>query len=266
MASIKQRKQTSRPGYTLLEMLTVRPRSGRKVTLPGYTLLEMLISVAIFSGLVILILAVFVRTTGSAARVSVLREKSEAARSAIARVTNDFRYVYFDKQITFGDPADNGWKFTGFYFINDSGYNDIVMLLKYPKSTDQQLVLKRYSTTSDSLSPESRVIKVREFRGCKIEDVANVPTIYQSRCDNYGTSTYQTILDEGYVLDNNINKPIFSGVRPYDPAFPNITGYLKLSMNLKSIDYLKKLCGAADMPDGACYKVETVLTAEGIRS
>ncbi|QQG50008.1 MAG: hypothetical protein HZB70_00260 [Candidatus Berkelbacteria bacterium] len=259
-------RETKLPGYTLLEMLTVSGQRPRKVALPGYTLLEMLISVAIFSGLVILILAVFVRTTGSAARVSVLREKSEAARSAIARITNDFRYIYYDKQITLGDPGDNGWKFTGFYFINDAGFNDVVMLLKHPKATDQQLVFKRYSTTSDSLSPESRAIKVREFRGCKIELINGVPTVYLSRCDNFATAEYQSMLDEGYVLNNDINKPIFNGVRPNDPVFSNITGYLRISMNFKSIDYLKKLCGSTEIPDGACYKVETVLTAEGVRS
>jgi prepilin-type N-terminal cleavage/methylation domain-containing protein len=102
------------------------------MTKPGFTLLEMLISVAIFSGLVILILAVFVRTASSQARVSVLREKSEAARSAIGRITNDFQYLYLEKSITLGDGDNNeiNRTFKGF-FLPTTNF-DLAMIRNIP--------------------------------------------------------------------------------------------------------------------------------------
>jgi type II secretory pathway pseudopilin PulG len=227
-------------------------------------LLEMLIAVAIFSGLVIMILGIFIRTTSSSARVNVLREKSEAARSAISRITNDFRYIYYDSPITLGDPANQNHRFTGYYFIKAAGFDDLVMVLRYPGATDQQLVVKRYSTTSDSLLPQSRSLTVREWRDCQLENISGVPTMFIGNCANYDSTAYQAVLGDQFVLDNDISKPIFSGVEPGNTGF-STTPYLRIALNLKPVDYADTLCDEDGVPLGSCYKVETSLGAGGLR-
>lgn len=228
---------------------------------PGYTLLEMLVSVAIFSGLVILILGVFVRSTSSAAKVSVLREKSEVARSAMASIANDFRYIYYDKEITLGDAGDQNYHFLGYYFISAFGFNDIAMLLKYPNSTDNQLVFKRYQTAN--VTANSRALRVLELRGCKIEVENNIPKVYLTRCDNAADWNFNPVLPNGFVLDNDVANPAFSGLKPE----PNqlVKAYAKIRLNVKPVDFSSKLCSDTTLPIGSCYKVETILTAGSLR-
>lgn len=225
---------------------------------PGFTLLEMLISVAIFSGLVILILSIFVRTASSQARVNVLREKSEVARSAMSRIKNDFQYLFMDKAVTLGDPGDNGRIVKGYYFDNSAGGNDLVMLLKYPNKTVNQLVYKRYSTENTGGASRSRSLSVREVRDCRLDQSDG--KLYVSRCGDFANSTSsQSVLPEGYLLDD---RSVFSGLEP--DANPLRTGFLKLALNIKPAEYEAAYCSASSVPDGACYKVETILTAGGI--
>lgn len=227
---------------------------------PGYTLLEMLISVAIFSGLVILILAVFVRTTSSSARVNVLREKSEVARSAMGQVTNDFHYIYKTKPINLLNGEGALPSFTGYSFETRGGSNTLVLALKYPNTTDEQFVVKRYIT--NTITPESRYLKIREYRGCTLQAGKTVDTVDLQSCDNFSTSLDQPVLPDDFVLDNNINVPIFSGAVINPKAS---TGYLKIALTLKPTDYQNVLCGAKEVASNICYKVETILGAGGLR-
>lgn len=228
------------------------------MTRPGFTLLEMLISVAIFSGLVILILSIFVRTASSQARVNVLREKSEIARSAISRIKNDFQYLYMDKEVTLGDPADGGKVLKGYYFIDTAGFDDVAMLLRYPNKTTDQLVYKRYTTENTGGVSRSRTLRVREVRDCKLDPVDG--KLYLTRCGDYANSiTPQSILPDGFFLDD---RQVFSGLEA--AANPLRTGFLKMSLNIKPSDYENSYCSASSVPDGTCYKVETILTAGGI--
>lgn len=227
---------------------------------PGFTLLEMLVSVAIFSGLVVLILAVFVRTASSQARVNVLREKSEVARSTMARLTNDFQYLYKEKPVTLGDPVDLNKTFSGFYLIDGSGFDDVGMVLKYPNKTDSQLVFKRYRTqnTGGTTASRSRTIDVREFRDCRFDPVDG--KMYLTRCGGYAQSpVYSKVLPDGYLLDD---RPIFTGLEP-NPASQR-TGFLKIALTIKSADFESVFCASSAVPKGTCYKVETVLTAGGV--
>ncbi len=229
------------------------------MTKPGFTLLEMLISVAIFSGLVILILSIFVRTASSQARVNVLREKSEVARSAMSRIKNDFQYLYMDKAVTLGDPGDNGRVFKGYYIDNSTGSNDVVMLLKYPNKGDGQFVYKRYSTERTGVASRSRTFNIREFRDCSVDANGNLFLTTTTSACRFNSVTNQSVLPEGYLLDD---RTVFSGLEP--DANPLRTGFLKLALNIKPAEYEAAYCSASSVPDGACYKVETILTAGGI--
>jgi prepilin-type N-terminal cleavage/methylation domain-containing protein len=226
----------------------------------GYTLLEMLISVAIFSGLVILILAVFVRTTSSSARVSVLREKSEVARSAMSQISNDFSYIYNDKSLLLLEGAGEPFEFTGYAFENTGGSNNLVLALQYPATSNEQFVVKRYLT--DTVVPESRYLKVKEYRGCLLESGAVADTVRLESCDNYAIASEQSVLPDSFFLDNDIIAPAFSGA----PIMPQAsTGYLKISLNIKPAEYQDELCDSPEVPVGSCYKVETILGAGGLR-
>jgi hypothetical protein len=70
--------------------------------------------------------------------------------------------------------------------------------------------------------------------------------------------TAQSILPDGYLLDD---RTVFSGLEP--DANPLRTGYLKMAFNIKPTDYEDQYCTASSVPDGSCYKVETILTAGG---
>ena len=220
------------------------------MTKPGFTLLEMLISVAIFSGLVILILSIFVRTASSQARVNVLREKSEVARSAISRIKNDFQYIYMEKPVTLVDMSGAESVFKGYYF---TGFNDLVMLLKYPNKGETGYAFKRYTTEKDGTN-FSRTLKVREFRDCEFIN----GKFRLDSCD-YDSGMSMSLLPDGYYIDD---RTVFSGLEPDEN--PLSTGYIKLALNIKPAEYVKQYCNHPSVPDGACYKVETILTAGGI--
>lgn len=221
---------------------------------PGFTLLEMLVSVAIFSGLVILILAIFVRTASSQARVNVLREKSEVARSAMAQVTGDFQYLYLEKTITLVDLDDSNQLLKGFHLINKAGFDGVGMVLRYPNKTDSQLVYKRYQTENTGRGSRSRSLTVREFRDCRL---APADTLDLQQCGDYSNSIgYRTVLPTGFLLDD---QPVFTGLEPENKSL--LTGFLRVAYNIKPADLANTLCQNAN---GSCYKVETILTAGGV--
>lgn len=217
----------------------------------GFTLLEMLISIAIFSGLMILILGVFVRTASSQARVNVVREKSQAARVAINQITTDFQNIYY-KPVTLGDPVNNNYQFTGYYFSSDV----LHFLIKLPNKSDNELVFKSYSSTAVGGNNSSRSLEVREFRGCRITDDGKLYlTQGPSKCTGSGNAAYRSLLPSGYVLDNRL--PLFSGLYPNQD--PPRTGFLNIALAVKAEEYVSQLCSA--LTTGTCYKVQTTLTA-----
>jgi len=231
------------------------------MTKAGFTLLEMLISVAIFSGLVILILSVFVRTASSQARVNVLREKSEVARSAMNRVTNDFQYLYLDHTVTIrdGDTAEQNKRFKGFF--SPSLGHQVSLLLRYPNKTgDNQLVYKRYRAENTGGGSKSQSFSVREYRDCTLLDSGTDKEMYLERCAT-DSGDYHSVLPEGFLLDDRVSEQVFTVLEPdFNPVR---TGYLKVALNIKPAEFINSFC--ASTTKGTCYKVETILTAGGIR-
>ncbi len=226
----------------------------------GFTLLEMLISVAIFSGLVILILSIFVRTASSQARVNVLREKSEVARSAMSRITNDFQYL-FTEPVTVVD-GQNRTPVDGFALPGGGG-DDVVFVLKYPNRTDQELVYKRYESQPIG-SDRLRSLTVQEIRGCRL---SNGEIRLQSCSGHRDGEVKRSILPEGFYLDDiRDTQTPFTGRVTNRTDRGSGTGYLKVALTIRpSEDYRSFLCMNSNVPTGHCYKVETVLTAGGLR-
>lgn len=221
-------------------------RTSRK---PGYTLLEMLIAVTIFSGLLILILGTFARSASSSARVSILREKSEVARSVMSQITNEFRYVYFDANFQENPttPLERGYYFK-------SGGSGLVMVLRFPGSNTDQLVRKEYSLVTDGSSAR---LMAMENRGCRLNgSVLN--------CETGAGRANLDVLPSSYVLNHDpINQPVFSGREPEPTVVNAPTGFLKLQLAVKNKDYSQTLCSA--LPVGTCFKVETILAAGDVR-
>jgi len=216
----------------------------------GYTLLELLISVSIFSGLVILILGTFVRSTSSSAQVSVLREKSEVARSLMSQVKNDFHYVY----MTDFKDTSNGPTYRGYHV----GADQLIMLLRFPNGTDNQLVRKEYTASAiPGSQSKSADFMLKESRNCSLDQnkLLNCPL-------NNGIDSV-SILPEGFVLNyDQLNEPVFGGLN-VDTTIPTApTGYLKVQLTIKPSDHLAEYC--AEVEKGTCYKVETILAAGNI--
>lgn len=224
---------------------------------PGFTLLEMLISVAIFSGLVILILAIFVRTASSQARVNTLREKSEIARSAMASLTNDFQYAYYDREVVVLNRF-NGGAIHGFHVET----NTVGLLLRYPNKSESDLVFKQYRARPIGGS-KSAQLEVEEFRGCTVQPNGQLQLENDCR-DSANTNGYRQILPNGFLLDDRgASNPIFSGLSA-DPDSA-LTGYAKIALTIKPADFGDYNCHQSSVvPAGTCYKVETILTAGGV--
>lgn len=223
---------------------------------PGFTLLEMLISVAIFSGLVILILSIFVRTASSQAKVNVLREKSEVARSVISRIRNDFQYVYYGREVFVLNRFNDG-DMSGFHVEP----NTVAFLLRYPNKGENDLVFKQYRVRSGNAASRSYDLEFEEFRGCAVQPNGQLHLENDCR-DASNTNGYRSVLPDNFLLDYRNLQPVFSGISP-DPD-TTVTGYLKLAMNFKPAEFDLLNCGTASVPLGTCYKVETILTAGGI--
>src|SRR5579864_6205111 len=67
---------------------------------PGYTLVELLVSVLIFSGIIVLAIAAFARSVNSGTRSNTVRAQVEAARSTIDQLTNDMHYADMTDQVS----------------------------------------------------------------------------------------------------------------------------------------------------------------------
>ncbi len=224
-------------------------------TRPGFTLLEMLISVAIFSGLVILILSIFVRTASSQARVSTLREKSEVARSAMSSLTNDFQYAYHGREVVVLNRF-NGGAINGFRVET----NTVGLLLRYPNKSETDLVFKQYRARPIGGS-KSAQLEVEEFRGCAVQPNGQLQLENDCR-DSANTNGYRQILPDGFLLDDRTSYPVFSGLSP-DPDSA-LTGYAKIELTIKPADFSDYNCHQSAVPVGTCYKVGTILTAGGV--
>lgn len=211
----------------------------------GFSLLEMLIAVTIFSGLIILVVATFARSAGSSARVTVLREKTAAAQQVVDQLTTDFRFIYTAK--SFKDHSNANPVSRGYYFADNR--DRLVLLLKFPGSTEEDLVRKEYWVNGSGASAD---LQVHEERSCRLVGTQNNLTCQQI---NQG---YQSVLADGFVLD--YQPPSFQG-QLIDSSPNSLTGYLTLRFTLKPVDSQAQSCQS--LPTGTCYSIETTISAGG---
>lgn len=214
--------------------------------LRGYTLIEMLISVTIFSGLLIIVLGVVATSSSSSAKVSILREKSQAARALIDQISNDFRYA--DTSISLkveNDPTEYG----GYYTTSER----LVMAMHLP-NTDKNTGLVRKEYNIKSFNGRTTVT-LKEGRGCKAVDYLDFNNCAQQSIE---TDT----LSSAYVLSREA--PSFSsefgGLMVGEN--PAITPFVSLVFTIKPSD-LTQPCSEAD--SGTCYKVSTAINAGATR-
>lgn len=212
----------------------------------GYTLIEMLISVTIFSGLLIIVLGVVATSSSSSAKVSVLREKSQAARALIDQISNDFRYVDTSVSLKVGnDPT----QYKGFFQTSEQ----LVMAMHLPNTDkDVELVRKEYSI---KLFNGRNTVTLKEGRGCKAADYLNFDTCTQE-------STETDVISSAYVLSQEApNFPSeFGGLMVGENS--QITPFVSLVFTIKPTDLIQP-CSEAD--SGTCYKVSTTINVGGLR-
>ncbi len=221
----------------------------------GFTLLELLISVTIFSGLVIIVLGGFARSASSTAKTALLREKNQTARTLIDQVTTDFEFIDTTREVV---DIDTTTHLRGFAL--EGGGDDLVMLLHYPTAPDNQYVRKEYKVTFLSNDSARLTLTLNEHRDCSVAGT-------QLNCT--GPTGGGDLLNSRYALNNDTNSAFetkFSGLVPASAVSQNppVNGYLSISLTVKPLEYKNIPCSSGSgqqVPGGVCYKVETTLNA-----
>lgn len=205
---------------------------------PGYTLLELLVSIAIFSGVMIMALGAFARSANSTAVSNVSREKAEAARSLIDQISNDFRYISTDAAPPGCPAASKGFCVNPAAFV--SVPSSVSMLLKFPGQ--DTYVVKSYYVTN---SPHT--VRQIESRGCQLAAL--------NLCQPLVANS-NTILDSKYLLegDSVLGQAVFSG----RAETANDSGYLGINLVLQPKTATD--CDAA----GTCFELTTTLVPGAI--
>lgn len=211
----------------------------------GYTLIEMLISVTIFSGLLIIVLGTVASSSGSSAKVSVLRDKSQSARSLIDQISNDLRYA--DTSAEFKEGATH---YRG-YAIELSNTH-LVIALKLPNADpNKPLVRKDYEikTINNRLT-----ITLKEGRKCLITASPNLIL----ECDQNSTNSID-LLSSAYEL-NHVRPTFpseFGGLNVIDAEQPPqpISPFVSMVFTLKPVGFTT----ACNLDPGTCYKVSTTV-------
>lgn len=190
----------------------------------GFTLIELLVAVTIFSGLVILAIGAFARSAISSERTDALRDKTQAARSVIDQIGNDFRYVYID---------NNKQE----HFSYSDTTKELKLTLRYP---DDSLVLKTYQYDFSA-----GTIKVGETR-CPNK-------LSLLGCENYPTAS-QVMLDPGYLVVSPTPEDVFKVV----PSSATVKGYLVIAITIKPVDATQVTeLSHCDANPGICYTLQT---------
>lgn len=237
-------------------------------TQPAYTLLELLIAVSIFSALIILCVGIFARTVSSSVKANVSRQKTEAARSVVDQISNDFRYVASAQTPPDcaratnpipPNPSNGTWRGFCVDNINDALY----MLLKYPG--DVTYTAKSY--TVPSVSSTSVTLSLAQTRGCSLPNDPYAPNDARFVPCTTSPSNQPNVLSSAYELDYLAGSNVFTGVadvldssNPLNPNSSLTKGSLHISINLKPAG-LNTVCSALDA--GTCYQLSTTLVPGG---
>ena len=242
--------QQSAQKNTKAESRKLKAESWLGLVRPAYTLIEMLISVTIFSGLLIIVLGSFASSSSSSAKVNTLREKNQAARALIDQITNDLRYV--DTTVGFKEGVINV-TYEGYRLEQDL----LVMALRLPNA-DPNVPLTRKEYRIKSIHNDSRVLTLLEGRKCKI-----VGASLSLECAE--TSAVTDLLSSGYTLNPNQNEfPTKFGGLTVLAARNNkvnnisqpISPYVSIDLTVKPAG-LSARCDSNLVDPGTCYTVST---------
>jgi len=205
----------------------------------AFTLIELLIAVSIFSGIVVLALGAFARSANSSLKSAQIRERTEAARTLVDRISNDLQYVYLDENFTAGtqECATSGIQAKGLYF--NSGC--LFMLIKLP--TETNLIAKKYSVTSSAL-------ELSETRDCTLNSGAIT-------CPNGTYTVPSKISSDKFKLQDTVS--LFLGINPYSAELNNTTPIVRVSVTVSEVGF----AGNCSNEPSQCYTIKSSFVPGG---
>lgn len=210
---------------------------------PAYTLIEMLISVTIFSGLLIIVLGTVASSSGSSAKVSLLRDKSQSARSLIDQISNDLRYAD-----TTAEFKEDGVNYRG--YVIKSSKASLVIALRLPNA-DPNWPLVRKEYTIDEVG-NRLTLRLLEKRKCKITNLLawNCDPALQSEVTDLLSSAYTLGQETGYSSElSGLN------VITAEQQTPPISPFVSMVFTLIPVG----LTTSCSLDPGTCYKVSTTV-------
>jgi len=226
-----------RGGFSFISLLV----SGKNTKSKAFTLIELLVAVSIFSGVVVLTLGAFARSSDSTIRSNIVREKTEAARSVVDRIGSDFEYIYGDTEF-FPNANDNCTEADD----NQFGYifteTCLFLVLRYPYTQTNELVAHRYRTFEDK-------VLLAEWSGCQI--VSQVLT-----CSS-NPNTESSLLGDKYIFDDDT--VFFGGLLSSEAVFANEQPRIDVTVTIKPDDIENRgySCVSATTPNPNCYTIRT---------
>ena len=215
----------------------------------AFTLLELLVSVAIFSGVIILSLGAFAHSANSSLKSTAVREKTEAARTIVDRIGADIKYVYT------GENNDSDFNVTPRECGNVQGVlalglhytsSCLAMLLQYPGVDENDLTLKVYKDFIGTSGEPS--IGLVEYSECEIDDL-------NKNLNCIGTGGPSNLISDRFMVDNLL---IFSGMTPIEArdAMPDQkTPILGVEVTVKPVN--SGTCPNPGERPNPCYTIKT---------
>lgn len=204
----------------------------------AFTLIEILVSIAIFSGLIILSIGVFARSANSANKANDVREQTQVTRSIIDQIASDLRYV----DLKTNPPFCGNTLILGFCSLNNK---ELRLLIKYPG--DSLYTAKLYTVNANAAGR----VRVSEKRECEVTDSD----------ENSNNDCPKTLADFG--SPNNINTGRYL-IDDATTAF-NVTakqsdlttsGSVSISITTKSSDKID----CTNLKSGErCYNLKTTI-------
>ncbi len=217
---------------------------------PGYTLLELMVSVLIFSGIIVLAIAAFARSANSSLKSNTVRNQVQAARAVIDQLTNDLHYIDMTDQATsfHSSCGANATQFIGVRLSPNLSCDEAELLIKYPGATGtNDLVWRLYAAQTLNSRPS---VYVYELRGCSVASkIISCPGVVGTPSD---------LLSSGYVADGlGGSTPVFSGADVLTANNSLVSPYVQIKFNLKPAANLAQTCSV--LAPGACYTLNTTV-------
>ncbi|HSX42136.1 MAG TPA: type II secretion system protein [Candidatus Saccharimonadales bacterium] len=257
-------KLLNRLSNSVIQRFSHSARASRR----AYTLIELLVSVLIFSGLIVLAIAAFARSVSSSSQSNVVRAQVQAARSVTDQLTNDLHYVDTVDQpaslkSSCGSPASI---FTGVRLGNAFGCDEAELLLKYPGATGAgDLVWRLYAAQTLNNRPSVYVYELRGLSVCTPLGGGN-PVVASQTAPCAAASPPATpadLLSSAYVADGLGGlTPVFSGLDIAAAKSATASPYVKIHFDLKPAGDAAQTC--ATLGAGTCYTLDTTVVPGAI--